>query len=165
VLNTHFLTVILKCIRQSPATLSMISSTSANPSAPNTVLLTTLTHCRTMAATALAMFIRYATFIAAPHSKAREEHILPCLTSLIREGSGTNVPANKKLDAQLKRRLIAAVGELVFYIASQDEGQYGPEGNQEEKWVVGDDVVLVILLCLRDDTDEIVRHYAAKVKT
>jgi hypothetical protein len=157
VLNTHFVNLLLKSVRQTSATLPLVNSTTPTAQQTNTNLISALNNCRILAATTLAMFIRYATFIAAPAPKAREEHVLQALSTLL---LASQSQGKKQLDTRLKRRAIAALGELVFYIASQEENS---DHTEEHPWVMGPDVVAVILHCLKDDSDEIVRHYAAKV--
>lgn len=106
------------------------------------------------------------------------------LTSLLREGgpnafgyaptagAGSGSPQRShsttgKLDPKLKRRAIAAMGELIFYIAAQEDGP-PPSGNGEEmpqdRWTLSSAAVSVLVRCLKDDSDECVRHYAAKVR-
>ena len=46
-----------------------------------------------------------------------QEHIIPNLVVLLRE--------NIRMDSRLKRRLIAALGETIFYISAQEEDSQG----------------------------------------
>ena len=190
-LNTQFLNLILKSLRQSPGTLSTNSAAgsssrqqamSASNSTAHASLLSALNNCRILAATSLALLIRYATTISPPSIKNRDDHILPTLVSLLREGTtSTNIATNQtttaaassqRIDPRLKRRGIAALGELVFYISSQldanaiDGVEGGPNdgGDGGDKWVLPLGAVNVVMKCLKDDSDEIVRHYAAKVR-
>lgn len=137
VLNTHFLTLLLRMLRIAPVT----TSKQAIPSATTTALVLS----RTLVATALALMLRYATYIAPPTKETKDEHIIPTLCLLLRD-------SNQKLDPKLKRRLVAALGESVFYVSSQEE----------EEWVLPPGVCTVLLKCLKDESDEIAMHYAAK---
>ena len=85
------------------------------------------------------------------------------------------------MDLKLRKRAIAALGEILFYISAQDEDPTSDTGSAEEKaargggvgaapateaktkWLVPDTAFTAILKALRDDPDEVVRHYAAKV--
>lgn len=203
VLNTQFLTLLLRLLKpfSPPATGSASKHSNMSPSSSSGATSTAQTaahaNCRMLAATAIALMLRYATFIAAPSSQYRDEHILPTLTSLLREGgpnvfgygssTGSTGPtdptavgsgarkggggggggfhSNQKLDPKLKRRATAALGELIFYIVAQEEGDGGEaaEDGQPDKWVLPSAAIAVLVRCLKDDTDECVRHYAAKV--
>ena len=69
---------------------------------------------RLLATTVLAMMIRFATFILPP-SDEKAEHIIPVLVSLLRE--------QPRLDVKIRRRALAALGEVVFYISAQGDGE------------------------------------------
>ena len=109
--------------------------------------------------------IRYTTFVQPPTAKNKDDHILPTLISIVRDSS--------KIDLKLRRRCVAALGELVFYITAQEEDTPGFEDNlgrtvpqggvNESKWLLPQAAIVVLIKCLKDDTDEAVRHYAAKV--
>ena len=63
------------------------------------------------------------------------------------------------MDTLLRHRALAALGELVFYISAQDD----EESSDEQPWVIPPGTVTVLTKSLADDSDEVVRHYAAKV--
>ena len=156
-----------------------------------------------MAATALALFLRYTTFIEPPPlpssstssgkgttaatatgAAARDnDHILPCLIRVLSSPEERSALRN---EPKLRHRLLAALGESVFYISAQLEeggastdtdtgtgtadsvtGDAGPGGGggsgSGSKWFVPPAAISVLVACLKDDTDEVVRHYAAKV--
>lgn len=83
--------------------------TSNNASVANTGA----NNARIVATTVLAIMLRYATYIQPPNIRSRDEHIVPNLVALLRE--------NIRMDTRLKRRLIAALGETIFYISAQEE--------------------------------------------
>ena len=164
VLNTHFLSLLLKLLK-SPSdsgstqrarsaggnTSSGLSSTLTRPgsgsAAPNLIA----NSVKTLLASSLAVMLRYATFIQPPNAKTRDDHILPVLVSLLRD--------NNKIEIKAKRRIVAALGEMIFYITSQDDEDTNAETAQ---WVLPSAAIAVLVKCLKDDTDEIIRHYAAK---
>ena len=51
----------------------------------------------------------------------------------------------------------------MFYITAQDEESQEAPAAAEGRWVLPQGAVTVLLKCLKDDSDEAVRHYAAKV--
>jgi hypothetical protein len=77
------------------------------------------------------------------------------LISLLRDTSAAGV----KADPIFRRRALAALGELIFYISAQEEGQ----GDGTKAWQLAPGTVSVITRCLADESDEVIRHYAAKV--
>lgn len=104
--------------------------------------------------------LRYATFIQPPSIRARDEHIIATLVSILKEGNRSNS------DHKLRKRVTAAFGEIVFYVTSQEEdgsGGVDANGEAQEKWILPAVTVDIFLKCLKDDSDEIVKHYAAKV--
>ncbi len=112
---------------------------------------------RMIAATALALFLRYTTYIEPPPARARDDHLLPCLVRVL---SAADERLALRSDPKLRHRLLAALGESVFYISAQLEEAPGEDGG---RWIVPPAAVSVLVACLKDDTDEVVRHYAAKV--
>jgi hypothetical protein len=68
----------------------------------------------------LAIMLRYATYIQPPSIRSREEHIVPIIVNLLKE--------NSRMDVRLKRRLMAALGETIFYISAQEEDNAGATG-------------------------------------
>lgn len=108
-----------------------------------------LNSSRSLAAALLALYIRYANYIEPPTSST-EEHIIPVLCLILKDSS------LMKSDPVLRHKCIAALGELIFYISAQDD-------SSNTQWMLSNDIVLVFGRSLSDDTDEIMRHYAAKV--
>ena len=53
----------------------------------------------------------------------------------------------------------------MFYITAQDEESQEVPAAAEGRWVLPQGAVTVLLKCLKDDSDEAVRHYAAKVSS
>ena len=98
--------------------------------------------------------LRYATFIQPPAIRLREEHIIPSIVSVLKE--------NGKIENKLKKRLTAAIGESIFYISAQEEDS-NETGDNIDRWVINSNAIDIVLKCLKDETDEVVRHYAAKV--
>ena len=134
--------------------------------------------CRSLATTTLAVMLRYATFVSPPTTRTKDEHIIPTLVGVLRES--VRVGENKQNDTKLRKRAIAALGEILFYISAQDEefdtdsnaanggnnkaaGAGAGDPNAPEKWSIPDSALNVLTKALREDSDEIVRHYAAKV--
>lgn len=104
---------------------------------------------RSLAAALLALYIRYANYIEPP-SSTTDDHIIPVLSLILKDSSLT------KSDPVLRHKCIAALGELIFYISAQDD-------SSNTQWLLSNDIVFVFGKSLSDDTDEIMRHYAAKV--
>jgi hypothetical protein len=149
ILNTHFLSLLLKLLRQTTTSNSSASSKIPPNSSSNTVAA--LTNSRVLAATTLSLMLRYATYIQPPNSiKTKDDHILPSLITLLKETT--------KLDSKLKRRLVSAFGETVFYITAQDDDNT----DINNKWTLPSGVISILIKCLKDESDEIIRHYAAK---
>lgn len=142
VLNTQFVNLLLHVVKSRPSKAQAVS-----PRA-------TSTSVRSLAATALALFLRYATFVQPPGPSARDSHILPVLVNLLSDVDGNRV------DALLRHRALAALGELIFYVSAQEEEE---EARDEHPWVLPTGTVNVLTKCLADDSDEVTRHYAAKV--
>lgn len=111
-----------------------------------------------MILTVLGSMIRYATFVQPPAESKREEHIIPLCLTILKDGI--------KPDVKLRRRAIAALGELLFYVTAQEEDSGTDShrvGGTLDRWVLPDNVPEILLRCIRDDTDEVVKHYASKV--
>ena len=163
VLNTHFLSLILRLLKSSTESGGTVQR--ARSAGGNTGLSTTLTRpgsgssapnliansVKALLASSLAVMLRYATFIQPPNVKTRDDHILPVLVSMLRD--------NNKIEIKAKRRIVAALGEIIFYITSQDDEDTNADTAQ---WVLPSAAIAVLVKCLKDDTDEIIRHYAAK---
>ena len=183
VLNTNFVNVLLKLIKgpTTPSAERSGSRGSSREGARAVVVTPAMSSLRSIAATVLATMLRYATYVSPPSSKAKDEHIIPLLTGILRSeyttgSAGTNGTnsiagtgstttthsANKegltRLDPKLKRRVIAALGETLFYISSQE----GEPESEDARWTIPTTTIACLVRCMRDDSDEIVRHYAAK---
>lgn len=105
-------------------------------------------------ATLLALLLRHSTFIHPPLEKNKDDHIVDTLVYLLRDASkSTNA------DSRIKRRLVAALGEIIFYITAQDEEDSQPS----QRLSLPITAIDVLLKCLKEDGDDVVRHYAAKV--
>jgi hypothetical protein len=157
VLNTGFLTVILKVMKAATvfslsAPGSRAHNTAAGSSAASTLVATmnaNALQARVWAATVLALMLRYVSDLRAPSIRQREEHIVPTIVAILRDTA--------KLDVRLKRRVVAALGETVFYISAQTE-ETGPE-----RWSLPQQAVEALVDCLKEENDEVVKHYAVKV--
>jgi serine/threonine protein kinase len=181
VLNTNFLGALLKLIKGPPvstapgdARAGTGSRGSSRESARAPIVTPAMTSLRSMAATTLATMLRYATFVAPPSAKTRDDHLLSVLTGILRSEYASSGPtagaapaafaagkerdSGSRLDPKLKRRVIAALGETLFYISSQEDGADG----EDQPWALPPATIFCLVRCLKDDTDEIVRHYAAK---
>eukprot|EP01042_Synura_sphagnicola_P001051 gene1051-1185_t len=171
ILNTNFLILVLRTIRMPAQSPAPTPTPLAGNRATSRALPTSSS--RALATSTLAMMLRYANFIQPPSVRNREEHIIPTLVGVLKETG--------RVDLKLRKRAIAALGEILFYISAQDEDPTSDTGSAEEKaargggvgaapateaktkWLVPDTAFTAILKALRDDPDEVVRHYAAKV--
>lgn len=98
---------------------------------------------RVAAASIMGIAVRYATFIYEDLAKSR---ILPNLMeAFLSEG-----------DTTVRRKLIACIGELLFYVAVQQPQDRPPWG------IVAADVQRVFVAAL-ETSDDIIRHYATQV--
>ena len=171
VLNTNFVSLMLKLVKgpNMPASSTLESRSgsrgSSREGARQMVVTPAMASLRCCAATVLATMLRYATFVSPPSSKTKDEHLLPVLTSILRSEyapNGTAPSATRdagtRLDPKLKRRVIAALGETLFYISSQE----GEAEGEDARWIIPTATISCLVRCLKDDSDEIVRHYAAK---
>lgn len=159
ILNTHFLTLVLKLLRHtvtySDRSTSVRSTATQQSIVQNAQSLFHLS--RFWCATLLALLLRYATFIQPPPAKAREDHILATLVNLLKDVKG-----GAGLDGKLKKRVVAALGEMIFYITAQ-EGEEGAAADVDQ-WFLPSIAIEVLGKCLREDNDDVVKHYAAKVR-
>ncbi len=147
VLNTHFLGLLLRFIRAAaPNTGARTTRTGTSDGRSSGLSL------RALASTVLSTMLRYCTAINPPTATNKDEHIIPVLLSVLKE---TN-----RQDPYLRRRALAGLGELLFYLSSNESTENG-EGAISE-WGVTTSSLAMIVKCLRDDGDEITRHYAAK---
>jgi hypothetical protein len=156
VLNTHFLHLILKIMKGSVVYSSNAPGARAHSTAGNNAAATLVNtmnansvQARIWAATVLGLMLRFVSNLQPPTIRAREEHIVPSIVAILRD------PA--KIDVRLKRRVVAALGETVFYISTQAE-EVGTE-----RWNLPNQAVDALVDCLKDDNDEAVKHYAVKV--
>mmetsp|Transcript_26281 Transcript_26281/g.44331 ORF Transcript_26281/g.44331 Transcript_26281/m.44331 type:complete len:1505 (+) Transcript_26281:148-4662(+) len=118
---------------------------------------------KAIAATALALFLRYATYVEPPRTPKDKEPpvtLLAVLVTLLRD------PSLVRQDPLLRHRALAALGEIVFYISAQEDDGNDSTGTENavdlKKWVLPQAVVTVLTKALGDESDEISRHYAAK---
>jgi hypothetical protein len=84
-----------------------------------------------------------------------------------------------KMDIKLRRKAVSALGEMIFYISAQEEEQTttttNNNNNQSDnindsnnnnniiKWTLSSQAIDYLIYTIRDDPDEIIRHYCAKV--
>jgi hypothetical protein len=154
-LSKPFLLLLLHCIKTPPVASSTPVTAAAQRSngskqIPQNQSTST---ARSLAATLLALFIRYANFIDPPSSSSSsEDHIISVLTQLLRDSTLI------RSDPILRHKCIAALGELIFYISAQDDT------NATARWIIPNEVIMIFTKSLSDETDEIMRHYAAKVR-
>ena len=141
VVNSHLLGCLLRSIQQTPPVSSLTptsttynTNTTTNNNSNNSnnnsnsmsriptavsstnqlsTQYTLITECRHLAATILAYVIRFATYIPILHN--RDDHIVSSIVPILLLSEGRSVS-----DVKLRRRLMAALGELSFYISSQD---------------------------------------------
>ena len=162
ILNNNFLLLLLRIIK-TPGDVSNnsnIATKTFNSSIKSTAmngassLNAAITLSRTLAAATLAYMLRYCGFIQPPTIRNRDDHIIASLISILKDSS--------KMDSKFKRRVIAALGETIFYISSQSDNQNEDTNTSGGQWSLPAGVITIVLKCLKDETDEIVRHYAAK---
>jgi len=177
VLNTNFVVVLLRLIsskaaggaeakeagsrpssqslsRTGSANSSRVASSSSAAAAASSSSSSALS-LRVAAATVVATMLRYATLIHPPTAKNKDEHLLPVLVGLLKEPSA-GLGTAARLDSRLKKRVVAALGEVLFYVSSQEDD------GAPEKWNLSSSAFAVLARALKDDSDEVVRHYAAK---
>ena len=180
VLNTHFLSLILKLMKTSMtygtnSTLNSRASSAGNNNNNNSTggggntsqsavcaaMNANAHQGRILASTVLALMLRYATILQPPTIRAREEHIVASIVSLLKE--------NAKIDVKFKRRAVAALGETVFYITAQEEepvasSPHKGESANPDRWVLPNQAVDTLVECIKEENDEITKHYAVKVR-
>eukprot|EP01025_Chloroclados_australasicus_P038646 TRINITY_DN398_c1_g1_i10.p1 TRINITY_DN398_c1_g1~~TRINITY_DN398_c1_g1_i10.p1 ORF type:complete len:1216 (-),score=117.54 TRINITY_DN398_c1_g1_i10:293-3940(-) len=100
---------------------------------------------RAKLAQVLGMLLRYATWISDEFMRAG---ILQAL-----------VDAVKDHNEFVKRKSAAALGELLYYMASQDSE---PQGQLSKEWEIPPNTLSVLLKLLRPSEDECAQHYAVK---
>lgn len=135
VLNTNFLYLILKLMKPSGSGSTVSGSTGragSSNSKASSILST-----RALATSVLAVMLRYATFIHPPTTKNKDDHIIPVLVAVLK-------------DAQEHEQ-------------SQELGSDGTAATSlREVFIMPDSAVSSLVRALKDDSDEVVRHYAAK---
>jgi hypothetical protein len=89
------------------------------------------------------MVIRHASYIA-PDASEKEEGLLHTLTNVMRDDNASNL---------LQRRGAAALGELIFYVATGSDG---------DGWVLPADAINVISKTMISGKDSISQTYAMK---
>lgn len=160
ILNTSFLNLLLRFLRVSLSSgnvTTLSSSARLKGSIANTNPSThPLLACKVLVSTILGVLIRYATVIHPPNATTKSssqasEHILGTLVNSLKD---------PKLDVRLKRRQLAALGEILFYITSQDEVE---EQESPDHWAIPTSIVSLFLRMLKEDGDEISKHYVIKV--
>lgn len=67
----------------------------------------------------------------------------------------------KNTNVKVRRKAIACLGELIFYIATQQQSE-GTTKKQEDLWQVPTSIIAAVVRCLRQSEDEIVQAYATK---
>jgi hypothetical protein len=154
VLNTSFLTLLLKIMKNNTLYSAHTpgSRSAAGSNAAVNLAATMNVHSlqgRVWAATVLAVMLRFVSDLKPPTIRTREDHIVPSIVAILRDPG--------KLDVRLKRRAVAALGETVFYISAQTE-EVGVE-----RWSLPPQAVEALVDCLREENDEVVKHYAVKV--
>jgi len=122
---------------------------------------------RCLVVTLLGVLIRHANNIiydvemgqdGTPHpTDGGDAGLLPTLTELLRDPS-----------PKIRRRAMATLGELLFYISSLEEGEEdepsngGGEARPASTWTMPAATVSAVARCLLEGEDETVCHYAAK---
>jgi hypothetical protein len=190
VLNTHFLALILKLLKSNP--VYSTAGTSSSKSSSSTSVHNLNQVSRYLCATVLALMLRYATFIQPPSIRTRDEHILATLLSLLREPSSSSSSSSRSSsggggssnDHKLRKRVTAAFGEIVFYITAQEDDLNNKEfnanlgntntqtdsgiiidnnnGEIQDKWILPNNITETLLKCLKEESDEVVKHYIIK---
>jgi hypothetical protein len=165
VLNTHFSVLLLRILRTMGGHHAGGSSRSpSSPCSPSSTAASSAS-LRLLACTTLALMLRYATFILPPSaSSGTNEQIISVLILLLKE--------SPRLDLKLKRKVFAAYGELVFYVTAQDSTGTADEtpgkttsggGGKADCWALPSGALTVLVRSLKDEPDEVVKHYIVKV--
>jgi serine/threonine-protein kinase ULK4 len=95
----------------------------------------------------LGLLLRHATWIA---DELSDSGIVQTLAELLRDKS-----------VKVRRKAVAALGELLFYIATHHE-TLPPGPARDRVWPVSKFAINMLLRGLRADEDECVQHYVAK---
>lgn len=170
VLNTHFLTLILKLLKTTTNYQATQPLRNQSPSQNVATAATSLAQqARYLCAHTLALMLRYATFVQPPAIRARDDHIVGTLIHVLRDSVGSHGRA-AAADGRMRRKAMAALGEMLFYISAQDEEtttsatSNATEGAQD-KWTLPAVAIEFLVKCVKDESDEVVKHYAAKVSS
>lgn len=168
VLNTHFLTLLLKLLKTTTNYQATQPLRNQSPSQNAANAATSLAQqSRFLCAHNLAMMLRFATYIQAPTIRSRDDHIVGTLIQVLKDTQGTASSARTmSTDARMRRKAAAALGEMIFYISAQDEETPATNtANNEnaDKWTLANSTVEFIIKGLKDESDEIIKHYFAKV--
>ncbi len=133
VLNSHFVYLLLKITKTNIVYSTTTRMTSTTNTAANTLVNSMNSNAyasRVLSITTLAMMLRYATILNPPTIRMRDEHIVVTIVNLLNTASVTtntrergNTPNSTvdKIDVKFRRRLVAALGEVVFYISAQED--------------------------------------------
>lgn len=134
VLNSHFVYLLLKITKTNIVYSTTTRMTSTTNTAANTLVNTMNNNAytsRVLSITTLAMMLRYATILNPPTIRMRDEHIVVTIVNLLNTSSATtnttrdrgNTANNAvdKIDVKFRRCLVAALGEVVFYISAQED--------------------------------------------
>jgi hypothetical protein len=183
VVSTNFLTLLLRSMMQNPfgtmssseisAAMGSKNVTNNHQATINSASILTINYCRVCAATIVGLNIRFATFIPAqlPGSSGRKAQdnvdLISAFVGILKDASTAQLhssPGKKGAlvfsDIKLKRKAIAALGELLFYIAVQDEAQ-GKDDSASARWTFPNSAVEMLAHCLTD-ADETIRYCAVK---
>ena len=169
VLNTNFcylLLRLLKGISSRPSSRDAYSNSNSRRDANSSDTVGSTT--RVVAVTVLASMLRFATYIQPPSHKNKDDHLLPVLVSVMKSledisgGSMGNsqkgsINSSSRQDIKIKRRCMAALGETLFYISSQEDSN-----TDQGSWALPMGTISAVVRCLRNDSDEAIRHYAVK---
>ena len=127
-LNTQFVYLLLKLTR----THILYASTTRTPSSTSLAAAMNANSytSRVLSITVLAMMLRYVTVLNPPTIRLRDDHIVVTIVNLLANNtSSTNTASSRlnstaaldKIDSRFRRRLVAALGETVFYISAQED--------------------------------------------
>lgn len=109
-------------------------------------------HLKCSLLTVMSLLLRHATYIAL---ELADTGIVNVLTDLLRDTS-----------TKIRRRAVCALGELLFYVATQvqqdEDGESGYSAAESSPWNVPSTTLKLLQRCLRTGEDDVVRHYAAK---
>lgn len=167
ILNTHFLTLLLKLLKTTTNYQATQPLRNQSPSHNAANAATSLAQqSRFLCAHNLAMMLRFATYIQAPAIRSRDDHIVGTLIQVLKDTQGSSTARTMSMDAKMRRKAVAALGEMIFYISAQDEDAPTNTNNNNEavadKWTLAPSTVEFLIKSLKDEPDEIVKHYLAK---